>query len=179
MKHLYNKLNFDINPLVCQHNLTTKHYRIDSILINPKLSELLRSCDINLHYVECFNRLPGEGISIHNDHTQNDECVKINWIYGGQGSTMQWFKPKDNVTGKAKVTSVNSNYVMFMPDEVEHLATLETKPEVPYLLQAGVPHTVFNDIEPRSCISMILYDKDYLHLSMSEALIRLESFIVS
>lgn len=179
MHTLFNKLNFSFKPLVRQQNMLPPHYRIPLTWLNPELTELLLSYDIRVNFVECFNRRPGGRIPIHTDYIQNVECVKINWIYGGQGSTMQWFRPKENVTGSEHITIANTKYVSYTEDEVEPIALLETIPEVPFLVQAGIPHTVFNEIESRSCISVLLYDMDYKHLTMTEALKRLEKHIVT
>jgi len=179
MHTLFKKLNFSFKPLIATHNLLSSHYRIPLTLLNPELTNLLLSYDIKINFAECFNRQPGGEIPIHTDYSENGECVKINWIYGGQGSTMNWFHPKENMTGTQRKTSVNTSYVLFTPDEVNTIAVLETVPEVPFLLQAGVPHTVFNKVEHRSCISLLLYDMDNKHLTMTEALKRLEKHIVT
>ena len=179
MHTLFKKLNFTLNPLIGPRDLSVMHYQIPFRLLNPELISLLLRYEIKINFAECFNRLPGGEIPIHIDNFENGGSVKINWTYGGRGSTMNWYQPKENITGSRSKTDVDTSYALFNLDEVTPIAVLETVPEVPFLIQAGVPHTVFNKFEPRSCVSLVLYDMNNKHLTMTEASKRLENHIIA
>jgi hypothetical protein len=179
MQNLFFQLNLDnIQPLLEPYDEVASHYRIPVRLLNPKLTELFLSRGIAINYAECFRRFPGQHSAIHADFNVDGELVKVNWIYGGKNSKMIWYDPKPNITGEKDITEADTNYTRYEYDDVSHIATLETKPTIPYLLQAGTPHRVVNHIETRICISCVLYDLEYNHLTMEQAKILLADLII-
>lgn len=177
MQNLFRELNITFAPLIEAYDTATPHYRIPLEKINPEITDMLLDLGIKVNFAECFNRGPGQHSGIHTDYNTNGEKVKVNWIYGGKDSTMLWYEPKPDVSGTNSITVANTNYTSYSNDDVTHLLTLETKPSIPYLIQAGTPHSVENFLENRTCISLVLYDMNGKHLKMFDAIKLLSSHI--
>jgi hypothetical protein len=142
--------------------------------INPKLIELLQSIGVYITYAEAFYRGPNSRPLIHSDQGPGD-YVKINWIFGGQESTMQWFTVNSGVQKEITENTLNTSVCLYNQSEV----TLDYEESIhsPSIVQVGSPHNIINPIEDRICISVIIADKDNKRLTMYQAKKALAVFI--
>jgi hypothetical protein len=133
------------------------HVNVDPKIINPYWYNLMESNGLILRRVELFYGPPSTPyiLGIHIDNGHGDRS-KINWVFGGEGSTMHWYrvvneKPKEKLT-----TPVGSKYNVYEPDEVQLMHSNVIKN--PSLIQAGIPHNIINPGSERWCYSMVVED---------------------
>jgi hypothetical protein len=155
----HHNLNFKINPLKNNIIVTDlpkivnnkKVYRSPIFVkdhINPEMLDFLAELNIFSNHCELFYSIPNLFSNIHVDIKHGD-FTKLNWVYGGTNSVMNWYRPKS-----PHITTVNTSYVKYHRDDVEllHSASLGS----PSVVQAGVPHNIVNSTEDRYCISLVL-----------------------
>ena len=135
-----------------------QHINIDLININPYWINLIQTHDIEVYRVELFygpENLPYT-MGIHTDRSYGD-WGKINWVFGGAGSQMHWYKPLSSASREVKATAVHSNYNLFEPEEVRliYSATISS----PSIVQVGLPHNITTPGNERWCYSMVMRDK--------------------
>lgn len=172
-------LNFNINPVTIDHCELKKKYQTSINLtdLNPDLINLLKDRGINVSLSESFYSHPFKVQVIHTDYLGGD-YVKINFIYGGHGSQMHWYKIKDPSRPMTiGTTSINTKYISWTRDMVD-LVESNTL-DCPSLVQTGCPHNVINKDEYRLCISLVLTDSVTSNrLTMSEAKFKLQEFLI-
>jgi hypothetical protein len=107
---------------------------------------------------EIFYTPPGGSIGIHVDRVRGqDNPAKLNWAYGGAGSTMRWYSQTDNTEPKIMTTPIGTGYALF--DRQSCTLVHETEIGQPTLVNAGIPHDVTNpDSHGRWCVSITLAD---------------------
>lgn len=145
------KDNFDplTLPKIYHRNFDVKTY------INPILAELLKSKKIYISFIEIFTQCrPFIPPFIHIDANTSD-ISKINWVFGGNDSYHCWYKIKDGIQGKPYSTDIATNPVGFDSTDIEKILHTHHKGLYPFIFQAGIPHSVTNGKEDRSCVSMI------------------------
>jgi hypothetical protein len=105
-------LNLDLFPLKNSVNLGALYNNAYSSLehdqLNPRLVDLLNSVGLEVTLVEIFCRRPSKRTVIHTDGAGGD-YVKINWVLGGAGSTMEWYQPRP---GQQKPVATNTIYLL-------------------------------------------------------------------
>jgi hypothetical protein len=173
-------LNLNINPVTIDHNELKKNYQtpIDPKNINPDFINFLKNLGIKIRYVESFYSLPFARQGIHTDCMGGD-YVKINFIYGGHGSQMHWYKVKETSSTPPVVakTLINTEYIPWKADMVD---LVESDPlNYPSLVQAGCPHNVTTTDADRLCITVVLSDIITSNrCTMAEAKLKLQEFII-
>ena len=126
--------------------------------INPYWIELFKPHDLEVYRVELFygpDQFPYT-MGIHTDRNYGD-WAKINWIFGGDGSQMHWYKPLTSHNKEVKSTDVHSNYNLYEPSEVRLLRSESVS--TPSIVQVGIPHNITNPGQERWCYSMVIHDK--------------------
>lgn len=176
-------LNLNINPVTIDHDKLKKNYQtpIDFENINHDFIIFLKNLGIQIWYIESFYSRPYANLNKQGIHTDcmGGDYVKINFIYGGRGSLMHWYKVKETSSAPAVVekTPINTQYIPWRSDMVD---LVESDPLIyPSLVQAGCPHNVTTTKEDRLCITVVLVDlitKE--RLTMAEAKLRLQEFII-
>lgn len=121
-------------------------------MVNEELIDFFLSKDIVLGS-ELFFLPPFINSTIHAD--SYGDLIKFNWIFGGSGSVMNWWKPK--VERAVVYTEHNSPTIRYDKQEVELVHSAVVKQ--PSMVQVGIPHNVKNKKENRWCISLIPLDK--------------------
>lgn len=146
------------------------HYGFSTRFLNKDFSDLLSEAGMYARHAEIFYR-PGTGelmdAFIHVDgHEVIPGLAKINYIIGGQGNIMRWWKPVGPVTEDNKlITKAGTQYLAFEERECELLDEVEMSDGL-YVVNAGIPHSVTmnrGDVDtPRICISIVpkLIEKD-------------------
>ncbi len=173
-------LNLNINPVTIDHVELKKNYQtpIDWKNINPDFIDLLKNLGIKIRYVESFYSRPFAKQGIHTDCMGGD-YVKINFIYGGRGSQMHWYKVKETSSTPPVVakTPINTEYIPWKADMVDLVESDALN--YPSLVQAGCPHNVTTTNEDRLCITVVLSDLITSNrCTMAEAKLKLQEFII-
>jgi hypothetical protein len=133
------------------------HVDVDPAAISPYWYQLMERNGLYLLRVELFYGPPDTPytLGIHIDHSYGDRS-KINWVFGGEGSTMHWYRPLAAHSKEVQFTPVHSNYTMYEPNEVKLIHSNVIRN--PSLVQAGVPHNIINPGKERWCYSMVIMD---------------------
>lgn len=155
------ELNLDIHPFKDGLDPLTLpkiyHRKFDvKTFINPELDELLKSKKIYISFIEVFTQWrPFTLPFIHIDDKGSDDISKLNWVFGGNDSYHRWYKIKDKIPGKPFSTDLSTSALAFAESQVEEILHTHHRNPHPFIFQAGVPHSVTNGKEDRSCVSMI------------------------
>jgi hypothetical protein len=177
-------LNLDLAPFKFKFNhrdylpkfgKTSNVVKFNLVDINPELVELLAERNIKIGWAEMFIKHPHMTVNeqIHIDEFRGD-FVKLNWVWGGTGSTMRWFQELDPAKKLTPSSNqINSPYLGFSINDVvlEHEEALSG----PCIIQVGVPHNVVMGTDMRWALSFVLLDitgntSARRRLSMSRAL---------
>ena len=160
-------------------------WQMHELTVDFNLNKFLEQHSISIVHAEAFYTPPNTVTTIHNDG--NQAKVKINYVFGGRGSYMQWFSDKNLNTKKIiKTTPLGTPYYEWHADEVDVVFKAEIKQ--PSMVEVLSPHNVVNlTNEPRWCFSYVLADIvqtgkiDWSNLSVldwSTACNKLSKFIV-
>ena len=180
MNNYCQPLNLNLFPLITSKEFFIRikksgHYAIDvEHETNPVLKELLKSLGLAVRRAEAFYRGPKCNPFIHSDTSPGD-YVKINWVYGGKDSVMQWFTINPGVRKEVTKNTLGSTVCLY--DKSEVTLAYETHIINPSLVQVGAPHNIINPIEDRICISLILKNINNKKVTMAEAQQALISYI--
>jgi hypothetical protein len=151
--------------------------------INPKfIVELHNAGVIPSREVETFYTRKNNRGMLHRDTsdglpTVDNDFSKLNFVLGGKGSLMNWYKPKPNrnILGNANfATNTNKPAFRYELDDVE---LIHSQPVgYPSLVQVGIPHDVTAGDEDRIAIC-IVPTKDNRRLTIQESIDLLKPFI--
>lgn len=126
---------------------------------------------------EQFYTPPGGTVPVHIDGKNFDNKVKLNFQYGGEGSTMRWYKLNNT---DATMNSKNGDFgefFMIQPEKVTQ--TWQAEIGFPSLINAGILHNIVNSSEPRWVISVPLWDINAnQNLQWSTAIDKFQQWIV-
>ncbi len=151
--------------------------RVPTDLVDARVLEILRVRKIGLSHVECFHTPAGGLLPLHVDGPKLDNNAKINWCYGARGSKMIWWRVKDGVSPLLLNTSIGTRYLKVEPKDCVPIHS--AKIVGPTLVNAGVPHSVFNPTQERRWVlSLVLRDApSQLPLQIEDAVERLKEFL--
>jgi hypothetical protein len=190
-------LKFDIPPLNpgtdLSYYMTSHHSNINESHLNKEFLDFFHTIkeDCVIGAFEVFYMKPNDTMQINVDQINVTEVAlgdftKINWVYYGEGSTMNWYKPKDIESvrnkkveaGSIKTTDSTPNfYLSFNYDEVDLAHAQQVN--FPSLVQVGVPHSVRTSNEHRVCVSLTFGSlKEYRRYTWDESVSILKNFIV-
>lgn len=162
MQGITNKYCLNLDLGIDFNNSLIKSLSVDSGNINhftidtdPVLQEFLLQFDVKIVHSELFYTPPGYTLYAHIDSLNDDHC-KLNFVYGGAGSQMQWWQFKNpNTVLKTKTNSIGTEYIPVDVNDCDLIWSAEVG--VPGLINAGQPHSVTNsNIEPRWSFSHVL-----------------------
>ena len=156
MNNYYSHLNLSLHPLnkpVTDYG-TIPYQDIDPKDINVKLYDFFKQHNLKLSGFGLFYKPAHSFIKPHTDW-QGGDFVKLNYIYGGKDSKMIWYKTKDNIPIKESNTGKPGLYIPYNFNEVEKIYE-QTLSEY-NIVQVGIPHNILNTVEPRWCVSMVVY----------------------
>jgi hypothetical protein len=124
--------------------------------ISDELTELLSTLDVYIKSVEIFYCKPHHTGGIHVD-AEGGDFVKINYVFGGTGSLMNWYTVKPDQIPNFGMTPANTFYWNWKPEQVIPIHSHVVK--FPTLVQVGKPHQVNTTDEARLCVSLIVGTK--------------------
>lgn len=126
-----------------------KHLRPPTdTIVSDDMFKFFDSLDLTIGS-EIFFTPPMAHTTIHADG--HEDIIKLNWIIGGAGSIMQWWKPRNE--NPIVYTEHNSPTIRYKISEVSLLHTAVIAQ--PSMVQVGIPHNILNSAEHRWCISLI------------------------
>lgn len=89
---------FDDPTLGIKENIRLSYLtHLDKSTIPQSIHKWLQNRGFSIHSVECFFSSPYTIQAIHHDTRTLSDVVKINWVFGGQGSFMAWYKPTPGI----------------------------------------------------------------------------------
>ena len=170
LSDLFNKVN---SKKVYHSLINIKEY------INPELLDFLAELEIFPDHCEMFYSTPNFVSKIHVD-ARHGNFTKINWVFGGKDSVMNWYKPKDNIIrNEPTISAIKSMYIGYHRSEVDLLYSAPLG--LPAIVQVGVPHNILNPIQDRCCISLgvssIDKNNQKYNLTMQESVSRMSRYI--
>lgn len=173
-------LKLNIQPLNDKENILKTHLpyhiRIPLDSINIELVQIFEQRGLNLFLAELFHSEPQKITVIHTDLSLGD-YTKINYVYGGRGSLMNWYSVNNSQQKQIQRTAINTPYTHY--DISECTLVQQAQVGFPSLVQVGVPHNVTNFEEHRFCLSLV-YRKSVSkqRLSMQESLILFDDLLI-
>jgi hypothetical protein len=154
------RLPFNTDDLldIAQYSSNLKelgHFEYDISKFDKRIVELLAECDITISHTEVFYTPAQKSLAIHVDGAKLSNITKLNWVWGGEGSRMLWWKPMDQSAMKIGTTPVGTPYLY--ADQKKCTMIESTKIGRPTLVNVGVPHSVLNmSNSGRWCLSAVL-----------------------
>lgn len=146
-------------------------------LVNPEITEILEQHGLQLALLEAIYVKPGQTTFIHSDGTFLGDLPKINWIYGGVPSVMNWYTVNSGVTREPEDNPISTGRLRYETSEVTKVHTQQVK--FPSLVQAGTPHNISNGSNHRYCVSMVFktVGKQFARPSFDNTLLLLGKYI--
>lgn len=140
------------NPKVNLESFTKSYWNnVPKYDLNMEILRFLKGFGLQISKAELFYSEPNAFTPIHTDGAPED-MAKLNWVFGGENSTMNWYKPTTDKP--VKISEYHTLYKGFELSEVElvHSQAVGT----PSIVQVGVPHNATNGSNPRWCLCLIL-----------------------
>lgn len=156
-------------------NKRLQHFELNNF--STDYLELVRSLQLTLVHAEVFYSVPGVDYVIHQDHFKRTDFPKINFIFGGKNSKMNWYSVKPEKLGSIPEPNIHNPYMTFKQDQVDLVCSQEL--EGSCLIQAGVPHNVTLSTDARWCISTVYLLDNKRLLTWAESNKLFEPFIVN
>ena len=110
--------------------------------VDERLNSLIESLGLYVSHQEVFYTPPHGKLPIHVDQYNFSNMTKLNWVIGGKGSHMVWWKPKPGVPLRYYTTPIGTQYLMFEESEVDEVFRGEIG--LGTFVNAGVPHSIDN-----------------------------------
>jgi hypothetical protein len=136
-----------------------KHFRASlnvATHIRRELVELLDQHGLYIRFGELFYTPSNRITLIHVDSEPEeymvpDNMAKINYIGGGKGSWMHWYKP---ILQKPYEPTGRNKFISYQPNEVRSVGS--SKLAGFNIVQTGIPHNITTTNEARYCVSLTL-----------------------
>ena len=128
------------------------HKKISDADINPELVSFLRDKGLRIGLAESFYLPKHSKLRIHEDGGIRTDALKINWVYGGEGSVMNWYNPI-----KAPIwaeTGLGIPFRSYTEEQVELIYSCTVG--CPSMLQVAPPHNVVTADSERFCVSLAI-----------------------
>jgi len=131
---------------------TKNHHRIDPNDLHPAMHLEFNKLGLEIVFVESFFKTPFQENRIHKDAPGYTDATKINWVFDGMGSTMNWYEPKnDKVLPLQDITSIGVQYSYYQRPDLNLLHSQQVLS--PSIVQVGIPHDITMGPDYRHCIS--------------------------
>ena len=125
----------------------------------PHFSGFLNQYNVGIFSSEIFYSPPGYcALPIHTDSgdVEKNHC-RFNWVFGGKGSKMYWWKPKEHFNTVPILTDAGTLYITYKEEQCDLL--WEAEVGCPSLVNVGVAHSARNPTnEGRWNMSYMLTD---------------------
>jgi hypothetical protein len=167
MKPFCKKINLDFHPLCEPPPVVKESYELITFDYDRHASQQLKDFCAKSGIVRCelhgFYKGPHRvKLNCHIDSPFNGERsrARINWVYGGAGSFMEWYDVREDTGQILLTTGVKFEYMSFPINNYKKLHTEYM--QGPYIVETAIAHVVHNPgPEPRWAISIVPFFKDH------------------
>ena len=159
-------------------DIDSAKWQMHDLAVDTNLDKFLEKYRLKIVYTEAHYVPPNTTTFAHIDDNVAS-IVKLNYIFGAKGSTMQWFKTKDpDMVPSFNKTPLDTPYYRFEDDQIDLIYSAEVKQ--PSMVEVGVIHNVVNPTdEPRWCLCYMLGDPfKGRFVDWQDAYKRLRKFVV-
>lgn len=156
------------------HKNTLPIVKLDIALLNSNFLQFLNATNLKIIHLESFYTLANSNTVPHIDIRPGDH-TKINFVYLGNKSTMNWYKLKENKSLRSSITSIGTPYFYADNNDLENLESVNIQGAS--LVQVGVIHNIKTLEQERYCISCVIVDNNNHRLKYQDALKRLENYL--
>ena len=118
----------------------------------------MRGLGLPVHHALVFYR--AKGITSQEAHVDTDadtgEFINfaLNWVLGGRGSKMHWYRAlRNNYVTAVKDSNTRVPYTTIKFENLERIESTEIQPNEVVLVRTNYPHSISMGNEPRWCIS--------------------------
>lgn len=175
----YTKLHIDFSPLSAPASKFKKEKTGYTVLdvetdINPELIALLQKHNIQVKGAQAFYTQPNDTLPIHVDDYVIRDWVRLNFVFGGEGSDMIWYSVPDDVEPTKVMSAKNEPFMFYSESDATSIESVKITENYPCIVQVGHPHNVINGDQERLCVSVWLND----YMTMAEACDKLADYIV-
>lgn len=146
----------DLDILVSKYQNNFTHYVVNQLDLHQELFRLFDQLNLIIDSAEVFYIPKFYQLPIHNDGGNYCDFFKINWIYFGLQSCMQWFEVK----GEPQVVRHNAGFDINTYKLDQSNLIYSAQLTGPNLLQVGVPHNVVTQYQERLCLSIVPKQKN-------------------
>ncbi len=131
------------------------HFTYDESKFDSRVTEFLAERGMRISHYEVFYTPPHAILAIHADGAKLSNIIKLNWVFGGKGSRMMWWKAKSEDALKVLQTGIGTPYLY--ADQKSCVMVESVAITGPTLVNVGQLHSVINSgSERRWCLSIVL-----------------------
>jgi len=134
---------------------------------HPELDLFLLQQGVQIREAQRFYTPPNDILPPHVDCDHVNNYTKLNYVFGGAGSRMNWFRLKPGAKTMALSTGANTRYLAAMPVDLEPVHSASVG--FPSLVNSGQFHSITNGPEARICYSFMLCYADNLKKNLDWA----------
>lgn len=150
------------------------HFKYDTDRFDQRIVDILDQIGIEISHFEVFYTPPYRNLAIHIDGAVQTDVIKMNWVWGGEGSRMMWWKTKSKNDMIVGTTPVGTNYLY--ADQKSCVMLKSAVIQKPTLINAGILHSVWNNSSNgRWCLSAVL-QRNKEHIPWGEATSLLQAY---
>jgi hypothetical protein len=164
-------INLHIHPLKEGIDIksygTARHSKIPFNDINHDLISFLHTLNLDIVHSELFYTPAFYFTTIHIDEIGGD-YTKLNYVFTGKNSLMNWWKQKPNTKTIIGTTVINTHYIDYNVSDVDLIDKQQVN--FPSVVQVGIPHNIRNFEEPRYCLSLVLSKQRKSRITMAESI---------
>jgi hypothetical protein len=169
------KLDLFCSPDFFTPSMRLKHSFLQESYLNPNLVDIFESLNLIITQIETFYLPPFIESGIHVDDLGGD-FTKINWIFKGGGSKMNWYEPIAPDSGITKTMQMGTLYRYYEPDQVKKIYDHSIQGSA--IIQAGIPHNITTGHEERFCVSVSYRTRKYHLMTMHETTEVFQNYLV-
>jgi hypothetical protein len=143
--------------------------------LNPDLVDIFESLGLIVSMIETFYLPPFIDTGIHVDRLGGD-FTKINWIFKGKNSKMNWYEPLTPDCGITKTMAMGTLYQYFEHKDMGKIYEHEIQGSA--VIQAGIPHNITTQEDERICVSLSYLKKGVKLMTMDETLEIFKNYLI-
>jgi hypothetical protein len=130
------------------------HVRIIKQHLDPRLVNWMDAHGLYVIASEYFYTAPDKTLSAHCDTLTLSNVVKMNWMYGGDDSLMDWYEMKPDKPLPQYQTIINTKFSIPAVNDI--VLKQSFKIGKPSLINVGQVHGVRNGKHPRYVYSLVI-----------------------
>ena len=146
-------------------------------MINNEVHEWLQDLGLSIERPRCLFKGAGRQGGLHIDCQTpvGNNFARLNWVFGGQGSKIEWFELLPGKTASKAINYVNEEINIYNENDCQQVCTSEINGL--YVINTGIPHRVTSGLTDRFCYALFLNSKNG-RVEWPEATEMLRDFIV-